>query len=76
MGTLITPLQHLLRSNGRKLSEVAQATGRSRYTVRRWKNGLKLPRPDEAQRLIEFYGRELLDFNGCYEASVEVGADG
>lgn len=68
----ITPLQGLLRSKARSIGEVAQFTGRSRFTVRRWKLGLSVPQPDDARKLIELFGAEALDFNGCYQASVAV----
>ncbi len=72
MVIFITPLQGLLRSKTRSLGAVAQHTGRSRFTVRRWKLGLSVPQPDDARKLIELFGPEALDFNGCYEASIPV----
>ena len=72
MGILITPLQQLLRDKRRPTREICQATGRSRYAVGRWKRGESYPLPGDARRLIELFEAEGLDFNGCYEASVEV----
>lgn len=65
---LMTPLQRLLRDKTSRTSEVAQAVGVTRYTVRRWRLGDSYPLPSHAERLIAFYGRDRLDFNGCYEA--------
>lgn len=76
MGIFITPLQHLLLSKARRMDEITQATGRTRYTVRRWKRGLTLPSPEDSRNLIALFGPDALDFNGCYEASIEVRTDG
>lgn len=58
------------------MDEITQATGRTRYTVRRWKRGLTLPSPEDSRHLIALFGPDALDFNGCYEASIEVRTDG
>ena len=76
MGMMITPLQQLLRNKARRMDEITQATGRSRYTVRRWKKGLTVPSPDDSRNLIALFGPDALDFNGCYSASIEVQTDG
>jgi hypothetical protein len=36
--------------------------------VRRWRRGDTYPSPTDARRLIELFGADRLDFNGCYEA--------
>lgn len=72
MDMLITPLQRLLRDKARSTGEICEATGRTRYTVRRWRLGESYPERQDAQKLIELFGADQLDFNGCYEASVEV----
>jgi len=61
-----------------------QATGKSRYSLRRWRLGESYPERPAAEALIALFSRyelELpdgpyrLDFNGCYEKSLEVPDD-
>ena len=72
MAMMITPLQQLLRDKILRTAEITQATQRSRYTVRRWRSGETFPHRTDAEKLIELFGPDRLDFNGCYEATVEV----
>ena len=71
----ITPLQWLLLNETGPTSRVRQVTGRGRGTVWRWATGRSFPERPDAERLIELYGADRLDFNGCYEASKEISED-
>jgi len=66
-------------------AEILQETGKSRYSLRRWRRGESFPERQAAEALIALFARyelELpdgqpyrLDFNGCYEKSLEVPDD-
>ena len=68
----ITPLQHLLCIQNKPLREVRQAIGVTRAVLWRWKLGRAFPNQLNMQKLIEFYGPDRLDYNGCFIASVEI----
>lgn len=68
----ITPLQQLLLQRVVPVADILQATGRDRSTVSRWRRGMSFPERQDAEILIALFGAERLDYNGCYEASVEV----
>ncbi len=68
----ITPLQFLLLSQIKPLREVRQVLGVSRISLWQWKKGVAFPKPLNIEKLIEFYGPEQLDYNGCFIASVEI----
>lgn len=48
-------------------SRVAREVGCARQAVYRWRGGLSFPQRQHAERLIDFFGSERLDFNGCYQ---------
>lgn len=47
-------------------TRVAKHLGCVRQVIYQWRIGKSFPRRDHAEKLIEFFGRERLDFNGCY----------
>jgi predicted transcriptional regulator len=61
-----TRLQQLL--NDVSPTRVAREVGCARQAVYRWRDGMSFPQREHAERLIDFFGRERLDFNGCYRA--------
>lgn len=69
---LITPLQKLLRDKVVAPRQVREFTGRDRSTVYRWTTGESFPERLDCERLIELFGADVLDFNGCYVATVDV----
>lgn len=69
----ITLLQSLLRSNKRTVAQVMAATGRDRSTISRWRRGVTFPERADAELLIQLYAPDL-DYNGCYDATIEVAA--
>jgi hypothetical protein len=71
----ITPLQYLLLNKIKPLPEVRQALGVSRFILWQWKRGASFPKRLNIEKLIEFYGPERLDYNGCFVASVEITED-
>lgn len=71
----ITPLQKLLRDKVVPDSVVRQVTGRTRFTLIRWRKGESFPEREDAEKLIALFGAHRLDFNGCYQVSVEVEAE-
>jgi hypothetical protein len=71
----ITPLQRLLLYKTEPSARVAQVTGLERTQIWKWKLGLAFPNRLNALKLIELFGRDRLDFNGCYEASHEISED-
>lgn len=71
----ITPLQYLLLHKIKPWKEVRQAVGCERGILWRWSRGLSFPKRLNTDKLIEFYGPERLDYNGCFEASVELTGD-
>lgn len=68
---MITPLQNLLRRRVKTPAEVAAAAQRGRVAVWRWAKGESFPDPEVVPRLIELFGDGVLDFNGCYLATVD-----
>jgi len=68
----ITPLQHLLLSKIKPLAEVRQALGVHRIALWQWSRGVGFPKRLNVEKLIEFYGPERLDYNGCFVPSVEI----
>jgi len=72
----ITPLQKLLTDEAIDLSLVREAIGRSRTTIWRWREARSYPDAStDVPKLIELYREHGLDYNGCYEKSVEIEAD-
>lgn len=71
----ITPLQRLLLEEIEAPARVLQVTGRERITLWRWKTGASSPERADAEKLIELFGAERLDFNGCYVADIEITED-
>lgn len=81
---LITPLQYLLKENSIAVAIIVEKTGFHRTTLWRWKKGLHHPEKPEAEKLISLY-KEVefeingnpytLDFNGCYDKTLEVAND-
>jgi len=66
------------------LSVIREKTGFNRSTVLRWKKGLTQPDKETARILIRLYKEHdlvindeiyALDFNGCYDKTVEVPDD-
>ena len=72
---LITPLQKLLLYKVEPSARVVQATGLERTQIWNWKVGRAFPNRLNAKKLIELYGADRLDFNGCYVASIEISED-
>jgi hypothetical protein len=69
----ITPLQALLRAEDSPSSEkIMQVTGRGRQTIWRWREGHSYPTRTDVDALIELFGADRLDYNGCYIGSIEV----
>lgn len=62
----MTPLQKLLKQKTIPERRIREHTGRSRTTVFRWRRGISYPGPDDAKKLIELFGPDALDYNGCY----------
>ena len=80
----ITPLQYLLSEKVLSSSLIKSETGINRSTLLRWKKGEHQPDTKIARKLIQLYKEEnivvngknyQLDFNGCYEKTVEVDND-
>jgi hypothetical protein len=71
----ITPLQYLLLNKVKPLREVKQALGVTRIVLWQWKSGASFPKRLNIEKLIEFYGPDRLDYNGCFVASVEITED-
>jgi hypothetical protein len=68
----ITPLQHLLLTQNKPLGDVRQAVGVGRAVLWNWKKGRAFPNQLNMKKLIDLYGPEQLDYNGCFIASVEI----
>lgn len=61
----------LLEEEKRATGLIQEKTGRDRSTISRWRRGICYPDREAAAALIEMYpGR--LDYNGCYQHSIEV----
>jgi hypothetical protein len=71
----ITPLQFLLLNKNIPLAQVRQAVGCTRVLLWRWSKGISFPKRGNVERLIELYGPDQLDFNGCFVASREITDD-
>ncbi len=72
---MITPFQLMLRQKVVPPAQIRQATSCSRSTLWRWQKGASFPEKPQAEALIALFseaGQEL-DFNGIYQASVDVG---
>jgi len=77
----VTPLQYLLAKKVLSSTLIKSETGINRSTLLRWKKGLCQPDRVNAKRLIDLYKEKNisindekyeLDFNGCYDKTVEV----
>lgn len=81
---LITPLQYLLKEKALPIKTILNETGIHRTTLWRYKVGKENPEPPIADRLIKLFANvstEIneepysLDFNGCYDKTIEVPDD-
>ena len=68
----ITPLQYLLFTKFKPIKQLRKAVPVGRVTYWAWRCGRGFPNRLNANKLIEFYGPENLDYNGCYVPSVEL----
>ena len=68
----ITPLQYLLLNKIKPLRDLRQALGVHRTLVWQWSKGGSFTKRLNIEKLIEFYGPDRLDYNGCFVASVEI----
>ncbi|MEJ1472147.1 MAG: hypothetical protein RPU59_13935 [Candidatus Sedimenticola sp. (ex Thyasira tokunagai)] len=73
---MITPLQDLLKRKTKTISEVMAATGRSRWTVRRWRERETYPDPKkDVPKLLELFKDYGLKFSGCFSLSIKTETD-
>jgi len=70
-----TPLQDLLIENIVPDADICQHCGINRVTLWRWKNGDSYPERKHATKLIELFGEDRLDYNGCYKTEAQHGED-
>ena len=68
----ITPLQYLLLTQCIDFARIREAAGISQVNLWKWRRGERFPNRLNAKVLIDLYGPDKLDYNGCYQRSVEI----